>query len=82
MNAMDEKKAAEPTAEQLLKLLDMQLAESRQRRSVTSGRRTTFRIFSVLVLVLGTVAAVGLLLYLLEDLRSGRAVEDAAVELR
>ena len=72
MNAMEEKKAAEPTPEQLLKLLELQLAETRLRRNATAGRRTTFRIVSVLILVLGAFGAVAVLMYMMEDLRASR----------
>jgi hypothetical protein len=78
MNAIDEKKAVEPTPEQLLKLLDMQLAETRQRRQAHEGKRTTFRIMSILILVLGTLGAVAVLMYMMEDLKSTRQGENQA----
>ena len=83
---MDDNKPAEPSAEQLLKMLDLQLAASRERRAGRGGgsSRTTFRV-GALVLVLAVLfAALWALSFLIEEMRpaqrEGQPVE--AVEPR
>lgn len=69
---MNDKNPAEPTAEQLLKTLDLQLAESRKRKEARDAGRTTFRITAIVVILLGTAAAFGVLLFLLDQMRDSK----------
>lgn len=67
---MTDKKPAEPTAEQLLKLLDIQLEQSRKRREALAGSRANYRVIAILVILLGAAAAFGVLMHLAEEMRS------------
>lgn len=70
MNA-NENKTSQPTAEQLMKMLDVQLDMMRSKRA-RNGSRAGIRIASILfVLVIAGVALFSLMI-LLEDARSER----------
>lgn len=55
---MQDNKSPEPTPDQLLKLLDVQIEMQRQKRKVTSRNRAVFRIggiFLIIVILLGAL---------------------------
>lgn len=64
-------KSAEPTPEQLLKLLDLQIAANRAKRKESpGGRRTTIAMIGILLIILGTGAALLILQQVMADLPS------------
>ena len=67
---MNENRSAEATPEQLLQLLDMQLSAQRARRQQTSAKRTTWRIFGILLILVGAIAALLILQYAMNELAS------------
>lgn len=85
---MDEKnKSPEPTPEQLLKMLDIQMATLRERRSAQAPSRTAMRVFSLSFILIGVALALWVLMHLLEEMQATRpdeappAQEDVAVEI-
>lgn len=77
---MSDKKTSQPDAEQLLKSLDLQLAESRGRREANAARRGTFRVVAIMIIVFGAAAALGILMFFLEDLRPETRMRAPATE--
>ena len=73
--AVNETKSLEPTPDQLLKLLDLQLAQQRATRLHGSGKRTMIRIVGIFLILGGCVAAILILQYALSELRPGEGVE-------
>jgi hypothetical protein len=63
----------QPNAEQLLKLLDSQMAALRQKREVNSPNRNAVRVFSLCVIVFGAALALWVLSYMLDEMRPGKA---------
>jgi heme/copper-type cytochrome/quinol oxidase subunit 2 len=73
---MDESKQNQPTPEQLMKMLDMQMAASRQKRlGQGNGNRNIFRILSLVFIVVITMLAYWVLSYMLEQMRSQKNAE-------
>ena len=73
---MDETKTPEPTPEQLLKLLDAQLAASRARRTQPrTQQRVAVLVGGVLLIVAGSCVALFILQQLLTDLPQPQAGE-------
>jgi hypothetical protein len=70
---MDEKtKSEQPTPEQLLRMLDLQMTAMRERRSAQTPNRGPLRIFAVGIIVVGAALALWVLMYLLEDMRPAK----------
>lgn len=68
---MQPTKSAEPTPEQLLKLLDLQIAANRaKRKEAPAGRRSTIAMVGILLIILGTGAALLILQHAVADLPS------------
>ncbi len=60
----------QPSAEQLLKVLDTQLAAMRQKREVDgSSNRNGLRVFSLCVIIFGAALALWVLMYMLDEMR-------------
>src|SRR6266853_1492354 len=77
--AMNEKQTPQPEAEQLLKLLDMQLTAARERRLARESSRSKTGVIGLVAIVVGAVIALGMLLMMLEQMRAERpAHADAA----
>lgn len=62
-------KTQEPTSEQLLKLLEMQVAAARQRRSMQEGGHRKAGVIGLLAIVGGAAIALWLMLSVLEQMR-------------
>jgi|GEM_PF-5495469 len=78
-------KPQEATPEQLLKMLDLQLAQMRQKRAVEPGNKNAIRVFSLCVIVFGAALALWVLMYMLDEMKpqkpgSPAAGNDAEVE--
>ena len=72
-------KTSAPTPEQLLKLLDLQIAASRSRRRETPRRRALVAVGAILFIILGALAALLILQQMVADLPRGpRSAEPAA----
>lgn len=89
MKTMDENKTAQPTPEQLLKLLESEMNTSRQRRLKLDSKRRTMQIVSIMFIVVGAAVAFWVLTFMLDDLQSERghrasntAERDPNVEMR
>ncbi len=68
------KAAADKVAsEQLLKLLDVQLMASRQKRTELDSGRNSMRIFAIIFIVFGAAIALWVLMYMLEEMRPEKA---------
>lgn len=72
MNA-NENKTSQPTAEQLMKMLDVQLDMMRSKREKSTSR-TGIYIASILFVFVVAGVALFFLMMMLEDARSGRAL--------
>lgn len=68
----NETKTSEPTPEQLLKILDLQMSKMRNKRANTESKMT-IRVASVLLVLTVAAGALFFLMTMLEDLRSQRA---------
>lgn len=69
-------KTAEPTPEQLLKLLDVQIAMSRSRRKDTRRNRTAIAVGAILLIVVGALVAFLILQQMVSEMpHSGRKPE-------
>lgn len=62
-------KTQEPTSEQLLKLLEMQVAAARERRAAHQGGHRKAGIIGLFIIVGGAMLALWLMLSLLEQMR-------------
>ena len=72
-------KTNEPTPEQLLKLIDVQIATARARRRETPRRRALVAVSAILLIVLGLLAALLILQQMVADLpRGARKAEPPA----
>ena len=58
----------EPTPEQLLKMLDLQLQNSRQHREKKGEGRMAFRIMAIVILLLVTMGALWVLMIIAEEM--------------
>jgi hypothetical protein len=65
---MNENRSAQPTPEQLLQLLELELAAQRARRRKTSAKKTAWRIFGILLILIGAIAALLILQYAMNEL--------------
>jgi len=70
----------QPSPEQLLKMLDLQMEASRQTRSGRSNNRATMRILSLAIVLLILFGALWVLMTMLDDVRANRAEETVPVE--
>ncbi len=68
----NETKTSEPTPEQLLKMLDLQMSKMRSKRANTESK-VTIRVASILLVLTVAAGALFFLMTMLEDLRSQRA---------
>lgn len=76
---MKETESPEPTPEQLLQILDAQLAAKRSHRTKTDRNRATILVAGVLVILAAAGAALLILDHMLMDLHEGgRPVTPAA----
>lgn len=84
---MNPDKTQEPNSEQLLKLLEMQLAEARSRRTARESGRGKAGTIGLVVIVGGAAIALWVLLLVLEQMRpqhgmrregAGAAAKEAA----
>lgn len=66
---MNEEKTPQPQAEQLLKLLDMQLAAARERRGAKDFKRSNTGMIGLVVIVTGAAVALWILMTMLEGMR-------------
>jgi len=62
-------KTQQPQTEQLLKLIDSQLAAARGRRMAREGNRTKTGVIGIVVIVVAATVALGLLTVVLEQMR-------------
>ena len=69
---MDENKTAQPTPEQLLKLLESEMNASRNRRLKLESKRRTMQVASIMFIVVGAAVAFWVLTFMLDDLQSER----------
>ena len=65
--SMDQKE--QPSPEQLLKMLDLQMQTSRQARAGRSDKRNSTRILTISILLFVMMAALWVLMMILEDMR-------------
>jgi cell division septal protein FtsQ len=76
-------KAAEPTPEQLLQMLDLQIAAQRSKRKGTARQRAALLAAGLLLILVAAGGALLLLVQLLEDLprpAAGTPAVEMAVE--
>ena len=73
MKTMDENKTAQPTTEQLLKLLESEMNASRQRRLKLDSKRRTMQIVSIMFIVVGAAVAFWVLTFMLDDIRPAQS---------
>jgi hypothetical protein len=66
--AVNETKSSEPTPDQLLQMLDLQLQSKRALRQQSQGSRTSFRLLGIILIIGGSGAALLFLQFLLSDL--------------
>ena len=59
----------QPSPEQLLKMLELQMENSRKSREQTSGNRSTMRIVSIAIILFVMAAALWILMTMLEEMR-------------
>jgi len=64
----DETKSDQPTPEQLLKLLDVQIAEQRRRKKNSAGRRAILLAVGFIIIFGGLLAALLLFQYMSQEL--------------
>jgi hypothetical protein len=69
---MNEEKSPQPQAEQLLKMLDIQLAAVRERRSAKGAGRSNAGLIGLVVIVAGAAVALWILMEMLEQMRPQR----------
>jgi hypothetical protein len=66
--AMNEIRTSEPTPEQLLQVLESELAMHRARRQRSSTNRTAWRVGGVLLILGGAIAALLILQYAMSEI--------------
>ena len=64
----DETKTDQPTPDQLLKMLDQQIAEQRKRKKDSRGRRAILLAVGFMIIFGGLLAALLLFQYMVQDL--------------
>ena len=72
----------QPTPEQLLKLLDVQMEASRRARSTGKESRTSMRILSIGIIVVVAFVALWLLMMMLEEMRPSKSAVPVPAETR
>jgi hypothetical protein len=77
-DSTDPSKSPDATPEQLLKMLDLQIAMNRSRRRENPRRRATLIAMAVLLIVGGALAALLILQQMVADLPQQRAVASPA----
>ena len=77
-------KTQEPNHEQLLKLLEMQVAAARERRAARATTRSKAGLIGIFVIAGGAAIALWVLLLVLEQMRPqhGTRVENAGAETK
>lgn len=74
---MNEKE--QPSPEQLLKMLDLQMQTSRQARASRQESRSSTRILIISILLLVMMGALWVLMIVFEDMRPAKPVTDGSV---
>ncbi|HET6409024.1 MAG TPA: hypothetical protein VFG14_14145 [Chthoniobacteraceae bacterium] len=74
----DENKLEHPTPEQLLKLLDLQIAEQRKRKKSTAAKRAIILTVGMLIILGGLLGALLLFQQMTEDLPRSPKKQPAA----
>lgn len=64
----DETKTDQPTPDQLLKMLDLQIAEQRKRKKSTPMKRALFLMVGFMIIFGGLIAALLFFQYMMQDL--------------
>ena len=70
-------KTQEPNSEQLLKLLEAQVAAARERREVRETRRSKAGTIGLFIIIGGAALALWMLMLLLDQMRPQRAASNA-----
>ncbi len=78
MDATNQTETAQPTPEQLLKLLDVQLAGARGKRAGKSRNRATFLVAGILFIIAATGIALFVAGQLLAELQERGALRPSA----
>lgn len=66
---MNHEKNPQPQAEQLLKMLELQMAASRKRRGATESKRSNVGVIGLAIIVIGAGFALWMLMAMLEQMR-------------
>jgi hypothetical protein len=74
---MNPEQNVKPEAEQLLKLLDMQLAAARERRNAKGNSRSHAGIIGLAVILGGAALALWMLMFMLEEMRPEKPAGEA-----
>jgi hypothetical protein len=64
----DQPKLPQTDPEQLMKMLELELAAKRPKSHSSTASRDSFRLWSILILVFGTIAALVFLQYMLSQI--------------
>ena len=82
--SMNSDKTQEPNPEQLLKLLEMQVAAARERRLARETNRSKAGLITLSIIVGGAAIALWLLLLMLEQMhpQRGERMESASADVR
>jgi hypothetical protein len=78
MRALKQVQPADPTPEQLLRLLDVQILQQRARRRASSARRAAILMAGLLIILAGTAFALYALFSKLESARETARMHIAA----
>jgi hypothetical protein len=68
----------QPSPEQLLKMLDLQMETSRRMRETRSGKRSSMRGLSIAIILIVTMGALWALMMILEEMRPEKTGGDGA----
>ena len=79
---MNQDNNPQPQPEQLLKMLETQIAASRARRTVQESSRRNLGMLGLVAIVIGAAVALGMLMYMLEQMRPQRAGQAGATSER
>ena len=69
---MNEEKSPQPQTEQLLKMIEMQIAASRERRAVKESGRSKAGLIGLVVIMIGAAVPLWMLMEMLEQMRQQR----------
>jgi len=72
----------QPTPEQLLKLLDLQMETSRRARDTRKDSRASMRILSIAIIIVVAFVALWLLMMMLEEMRPPKEAAPVPTETR